>query len=167
MIDSQKSVRAQSGSVPCPSALPSRGEGYWERAIRGFHRGTTALRRRPRSAFRPLLLLTTALLALSGTSLAEKLPPLWGYGIKGCDAYLRAAAGQSSGDELQVLEYRRYEDWLTGLVSGLNLATGKDVLVGAELDVAMQRIRAYCEGHKTEDFFTATMDLVRMLSGLR
>ena len=98
-----------------------------------------------------------------GAAMAEKMPPLWGYGVKTCDQYLRAA---ESG-EVARAEYGRYEDWLTGFVSGLNLATGKDVLKGADIDTAMRRVRAHCGGNKKDDFFTATMDLVRMLSGLR
>jgi len=111
--------------------------------------------------------MAAASLMATGAAGAEKLPPLWGYGVKSCDAYLSAADGNEKGDELQVWEYRRYEDWLTGFISGLNLATGKDVLVGADIGSAMQRIRAWCGGHKKEDFFNGTMDLVRMLSGLR
>jgi hypothetical protein len=98
---------------------------------------------------------------------AEKMPPLWGYGVKSCDQYLRAVRGREEGQDLQRREYRRYEDWLTGFISGLNLATGQDVLKGAEIDSAMHRIRAHCGGNRKDDFFTATMDLVRMLSGLR
>lgn len=104
-----------------------------------------------------------ALLATAATAWAEKMPPLWGYGVKTCDQYLQAIEG--NGGELA--EIGRYEDWLTGFVSGLNLATGKDVLKGADIDTAMRRIRAHCGGNKKDDFFTATMDLVRMLSGLR
>ena len=98
---------------------------------------------------------------------AEKLPPLWGYGIKSCGEFLSAA--ENDANELDQIgsEYGRFEDWLTGFISGLNLATGKDVLKGADIDTAMRRIRAHCGGNRKEDFFTATMDLVRMLSGLR
>lgn len=98
---------------------------------------------------------------------ADKLPPLWGYGVKSCSDYLGAAKGWEAGIELQIAEYRRYEDWLTGFVSGLNLATGQDVLKGAEIEAAMRRTRAYCEGNRRSDFFNATMDFVRMLSRLR
>ena len=97
------------------------------------------------------------------TARAEKMPPIWGYGVKTCNQYLKAVEGDPDGRG----ESRRYEDWLTGLVSGLNLATGKDVLKGADIESAMRRIRAHCGGNKKDDFFTATMDLVRMLSGLR
>ena len=113
-----------------------------------------------------IFLVLAALLCFSPYLRADKLPPLWGYGIKTCAAYLAAADGHDAGTELAVWEYRRYEDWLTGLISGLNLATGQDVLVGADIDSAMRRIHAYCRGHEDEDFFTAAMDLVRMLSRL-
>jgi hypothetical protein len=98
---------------------------------------------------------------------AEGLPPVWGYGVKTCAAFVKAADGRDQGVELQRWEYRRYQDWLTGFVTGLNLATGADVLVGAEIDGAMERILADCRGNEQQDFFGAAMDLVRMLSGLR
>jgi hypothetical protein len=97
---------------------------------------------------------------------AAKLPPLWGYGVKSCDDYLRAAKGWDAGVDVQMAQYRRYEDWLTGFISGLNLATGQDVLKGVTIKAAMQRNRAYCGGHLNKDFFTATMEFVRMLSRL-
>jgi hypothetical protein len=104
------------------------------------------------------------LLALAANGArAEKMPPLWGYGVKSCSQYL--AAGDGDGGD--GTELRRYKDWLTGLVSGLNLATGMDVLKGVDIDTAMRRIRAHCRGNRQDDFFTAAMDLVRMLSNLR
>jgi hypothetical protein len=113
------------------------------------------------------LILFTFLVVDAAAARAEKLPPLWGYGIKSCEEYLRAAEGGEKGTGQAVLEYGRYEDWLTGFISGLNLATGKDVLEGADIETALRRIRAHCRGHRKQDFFTATMDFVRMLSGLR
>lgn len=98
---------------------------------------------------------------------AEKLPPIWGYGVKPCAAFSATVKGHDAGDDLQDLEYLRYKDWLTGFVTGLNLSLGKDVLVGADIDGALNRIAAWCKGHEKEDFFTATMDLVRMLGKLR
>jgi hypothetical protein len=97
----------------------------------------------------------------------ERLPPVWGYGVRSCASFVTAADGRDQGVDLQDWEYRRYQDWLTGFVTGLNLSTGKDVLVGVEIAAAMDRIRAHCRGNGKQDFFTATMDLVRMLSGLR
>ena len=98
---------------------------------------------------------------------ATKLPPIWGYGVKSCTTFLAAADGRVAGDALQDLEFQRYEDWLTGFITGLNLAMGKDVLVGADINGALKRIHAYCQGHGKEDVFTATMDLVRMLGRLK
>jgi hypothetical protein len=98
---------------------------------------------------------------------AAKLPPLWGYGVKSCSDYLGTVKGWEAGVERQIVEYQRYEDWLTGFISGLNLATGQDVLKGADIKAALRRNGAYCEGHRQADFFTATMSFVRMLSKLR
>ena len=113
------------------------------------------------------LMLAVMLMGMATGAQAEKLPPLWGYRIKSCDDFLKAAESDAEGGDLMALEYGRYEDWLTGFISGLNLSTGKDVLRGADIENALGRIHAYCKGHRREDFFTATMDLVRMLSGLR
>ena len=113
------------------------------------------------------ILLILVLAAAVPTAAAEKLPPIWGYGVQSCKAFVTAADGREQGADLHDWEYRRYQDWLTGFVTGLNLATGKDVLVGADIDSAMKRIQAHCRGNEQEDFFTAAMDLVRMLSGLR
>ena len=98
---------------------------------------------------------------------AAKMPPLWGYGIKSCDHYAAAWSGREEGVEGEIAEYRRYEDWLAGFVSGVNLATGQDVLVGVTIESAMRRIHLYCDEHRKEDFFNASMDLVRLLSQLK
>ena len=112
-------------------------------------------------------LLLAALVCVPGSAWADKLPPVWGYGVKTCSAFAATAEGRDQGAELDQGEYRRYQDWLTGMITGLNLATGRDVLVGADIDAALRRVRAYCAGKPDDDFFAATMDLVRMLSGLR
>jgi hypothetical protein len=125
-------------------------------------------KRRRGAAARWLPVAVIACLGGMGTAAAEgRLPPIWGYGVQTCGAFASAAEGRARGEELQTRDYRRYEDWLTGFVTGLNLATGQDVLVGADIDGAMKRILAHCRGHQEQDFFTAAMDLVRMLSGLR
>ncbi len=113
----------------------------------------------------PLLLAPGLGLGASGKG--EKLPPIWGYGVKSCTTFLAAADGREAGDALQDLEFQRYQDWLTGFITGLNLSMGKDVLVGADINGALNRIHAYCQGHGKEDVFTATMDLVRMLGRLK
>lgn len=104
---------------------------------------------------------------LGCSAVAEPLPPLWGYGVKSCDHYVRAWQGKQEGREEDIAEFRRYQDWLTGYVSGLNLATGQDVLAGVAIDGAMRRIHLYCDDHRKDDFFGATMDLVKLLSLLK
>ena len=75
--------------------------------------------------------------------------------------------GVETGVEKDIDEFMRYQDWLAGFVSGLNLATGRDALAGVTLEGALGRIRLYCVEHRKDDFFSATMDLVRILSPLR
>jgi len=94
-------------------------------------------------------------------------PPLWGLGVKGCDSFLATADGWDQGVEKDIADYGRYQDWLAGFVSGLNLATGEDVLQGAGVDDAMRQVRAQCRAHRELDFFNATMGFVRGLSSLR
>lgn len=94
-------------------------------------------------------------------------PEVLGYGVKGCDEYNTTFSGWESGQAEAIEEYLHYRDWLAGLVTGLSLATGSDVLRGVEIRGAMRRIQVYCDEHPTEDFFIASMDLVRTLSGLR
>ncbi len=120
----------------------------------------------------PVLTLSMCLLILlsAGSASAEeegKPPPLWGYGVKSCDEFVIAKQAWEDGREQGVAEYRRYQDWLSGFISGLNLATGQDVLVGVDLEAAMRRIHLYCSDNRRKDFFTGSMDLVRLLSKLR
>ncbi|MEY6433074.1 hypothetical protein ABC977_11730 [Thioalkalicoccus limnaeus] len=89
---------------------------------------------------------------------------LWGYGVNSCEKFLDAAAGFERGDQTD--EYRRYREWLAGFISGVNLATGQDVLRGAELEAALVRIAADCRGEPRMDFFNAAMGFVRFLMRL-
>jgi hypothetical protein len=107
------------------------------------------------------LLTTTLLLGLaigSPTANSASTPELWGYGVRGCADYISAYEATESG---KPTDYQRYEDWLTGFISGLNLALDYDVLNGAGIATAMQRAHAHCVGNPGDDFFTATMTLVR------
>jgi hypothetical protein len=104
-----------------------------------------------------------ALSCLPVAAQAEK-QVLWGYGVRGCADFTAAAVQADAGD---FAEYQRYEDWLTGLISGLNLATGTDVLSGSGIETAMRRTRRQCEEHPQDDFFNASMRFVRSLSTLR
>jgi hypothetical protein len=95
--------------------------------------------------------------------LAQSVPALWGYGVKPCGDFLASAPADSAPADLADEDYLRYREWLAGLVTGLNLATGRDVLGGAELDAALIRIRASCKAHPRDDFFNASLRLVRSL----
>jgi hypothetical protein len=102
-------------------------------------------------------------LLLTAQALAHG-PPLWGYGVKGCDDYARMWLGMRAGEQGAIGEYRRYQDWLSGFVSGLNIATGSDVLAGADIEGALRRIYRYCDEHRKADVYAAVRVLVRQLS---
>ena len=124
-------------------------------------------RRPPRG---PIPLSALLALGLTLTPLAPRFaaaegPRLWGYGVKGCPeliAAVPAAGAEVAGN----VEYPRYREWLAGLVSGLNLATGLDVLKGAELEAALTRIRAHCQDHPQDDFFNASLALLKSLGAV-
>ncbi|MCB1869083.1 MAG: hypothetical protein KDI43_11270 [Gammaproteobacteria bacterium] len=97
---------------------------------------------------------------------AQDRPQVWDYGVKECRRFLAAFKGWESGDEGGIAEYLRYRGWLSGLVTGLSLATGTDVLKGVDPDGALRRIRIYCDEQPDDDYFTAVMDLIRQLSRL-
>ena len=97
---------------------------------------------------------------------AQERPQVWDYGVKECRSFLVAFDGWESGDQAGIEEYLRYRGWLSGLVTGLSLATGSDVLQGTEPDGALRRIRIHCDEQPDDDFFTAAMALIRQLSRL-
>ncbi len=97
----------------------------------------------------------------------ETAPALWGYGVNTCAAFLATVPSQTTPTGIADEDYLRYRQWLAGLVSGLNLATGRDVLRGAELDAAVTRIAAICKEHPEDDFFNASLRLVRSLGQLK
>jgi len=107
-----------------------------------------------------------ALLQLCLAPVFAAPPQVLGYGVKPCEAYLEAYEGWDAGLEEQIEQYLHYRGWLTGFVSGLNLAMGKDVLQGVEVSGAMRRIQLYCDEKPTDDFFTASMSLIKLLSKL-
>ncbi len=105
------------------------------------------------------------ILAVLSTSVqAESITPkIWGYGIKSCSSYIEAYKAKESGKQEQVWEYFRYRDWMTGFISGLTMATGIDVMQGVEPKNAMRRIKLMCEEDLGKDFFTTTMEFVRVI----
>ena len=110
--------------------------------------------------------LAAASLLLVSPVLAEEdaeSPQIWGYGVKACSAYIYTYQGFEKGDARQSIEYYHYRDWLAGMVTGLSLATGEDVMYGVELDGAMRRLNILCDEHPKDDFFSATMEYLDML----
>lgn len=85
---------------------------------------------------------------------------LHGYGARPCQAYLKAYAGWEKGEEESIAEYLRYEDWLSGFVSGLSLAVNEDVMYGVDAKGAMRRNQLYCIENTESDFLNATMKLL-------
>jgi len=94
---------------------------------------------------------------------AASAPTLWGYGVKSCGDFLTAAPGTDAPAALGSEDSLRYREWLAGFVTGINLATASDVLRGAELEAALGRIRTHCKAHPNDDFFNASMTLIRTL----
>ncbi|MCB1758708.1 MAG: hypothetical protein KDI68_02865 [Gammaproteobacteria bacterium] len=113
---------------------------------------------------RRLLLLPLLLSVL--TAGAQEPPEVWGFGVKPCRDYLATFERWQQGEEAAIADYLRYRGWLAGLVTGLSLATGQGVLKGVEMDGAMRRIQVNCDERPDDDFFNASMSLIRRLSGL-
>ncbi len=106
-------------------------------------------------------------LILPSSVLAEvQRPNVHGFGLKTCESFLLSSKGREDGVEEMIAQYLSYQDWLGGLVTGLSLATDMDVLQGVKVDGALRRIQVYCDDHPTDDFFTASMDLIKVLSKL-
>jgi hypothetical protein len=110
------------------------------------------------------LLVGVLLFASFGVQAATlERPRVWGYGTKTCRDFVTAAAGWDIGQQDQIAEYLLYRDWFSGLVTGLTLATGIDILHGADVEGGMRRIRPYCEDHPNEDFFTASTFYLKLV----
>jgi len=104
-------------------------------------------------------------LLVSTAATAEISPPnVHGYGLNACETFITTSKGHEAGEEQAIADYLSYQDWLAGLVTGLSLATGMDVLQGVEVEGALRRIQVHCDDHPTDDFFTASMNLIKRLS---
>lgn len=88
-----------------------------------------------------------------------------GYGVNSCGDYLVVYQDWEQGEEAAISEYLFYREWLAGIVTGLTLATGSDVLKGIEIKGVMRRIQIICDLGEEKDFFNATMKLIKTLSG--
>jgi hypothetical protein len=115
---------------------------------------------------RIVVLVCTILLSLpllAATSVAPGTPKVWGYGVKSCADFTAAHRGSESGDKRETVEYLRFQEWFSGLVTGLSLATGKNILNGADVKGAMRRLQQQCEEQPQSDFFQAATNYLRLL----
>ncbi|CAK0780484.1 exported hypothetical protein [Gammaproteobacteria bacterium] len=97
---------------------------------------------------------------------AQDLPPLWGYGSRLCEDFHHARTEADQGVDRGILEYRRYQDWLQGFLSGLNLATGQDLLRGGEIAALWRGIARQCEDKPDRSLVTATREALRAFSAI-
>jgi hypothetical protein len=106
-----------------------------------------------------------ALLALGASSQAVAArPQVWGYGVKGCPEFLRAALPVTPVGDGGAEEQVRFREWFAGVVTGLSLATDLDVLRGRGIEEAIERLRRICEARPGDDFFTAVNVLIGELN---
>jgi hypothetical protein len=116
---------------------------------------------------RVVLLVATLLLSSSlsaATTVAPGTPKVWGYGVKSCADFVTISKGFESGNRAEVIEYLRFREWFSGMVTGLSLASGSNVLKGAEIEGAMRRLLQHCEEQPRNDFFQASTSYLRLLS---
>ena len=126
--------------------------------LQSMHRGTcTHLR-----LLAWILILTLILPAWA----ADSPPRVRGVGMKECAEFRWAWQTRNGQEADAAAEYQRYRSWLEGFVTGLDLATDMDVLVGVRVDQALSRIAAWCQAHPREDFLAGTRDLIKVLSQL-
>ncbi len=107
------------------------------------------------------ILLSSPLLAT--TSVAPGTPKVWGYGVRSCADFTVASKESEAGDKRAIVEYLRFQEWFSGLVTGLSLATGKNILNGADVQDAMHRLQQHCEEQPRNDFFQAATTYLRLL----
>ena len=89
-----------------------------------------------------------------------------GYGVKSCHEFLANQALVEKNDVNAIVDDLRYRSWLSGFVSGINLATDDDVLRGVTIDSAMRRIAIVCDEKARYSFRESSMDFLEQLRAL-
>lgn len=110
------------------------------------------------------VLLVAGVLGWSPCARAADVGGLIGVGVKYCDDLNVAAASAKRGEDLGVLDLRRYDDWAAGFVSGLNLAAGRDLLRNVPFAGFMRRVAQHCGDHPRDDVFTAVNGVLKQLN---
>lgn len=91
-------------------------------------------------------------------------PVLWGAGVDSCAQYARTWNEAQTGSEPAMLDISRYREWLMGLVSGLSVSTGLDLLHATEPAGALRRIAQICDEEPATDFYNAAMRMFGQMS---
>lgn len=94
----------------------------------------------------------------------DATPLVWGYGTRLCSDYSALFQPGEKAPPPQPLELQRYRDWFTGMVTGLSLATGIDMLYGTNVDEAMERLNIQCSLQPSTDLFNASVLVLQRLS---
>ena len=105
-----------------------------------------------------------ALLAVTGSAAGG--PAVYGYGGRDCDTFLESQRQADAGEPDAALDDFGYRQWLAGLVTGLSLAAGEDVLRGVDVEGLARRVRLNCEEDRTLDVLGAALAHIKELSRL-
>ena len=111
-------------------------------------------------------LLIPALILAAGFAAAADVPAVHGYGGRDCDAFLDSQRRADAGEAEAALDDFGYRQWLAGMVTGLSLAAGEDVLRGVEVEGLIRRVRLICEDDRNLDVLGAALVHVKELSQL-
>ena len=104
-------------------------------------------------------------LACCGAAAASP-PLLHGYGGESCERFLETRRQAEQGEARAVFDELGYSQWLAGMVSGLSLASGEDVLHGADVDGLLRRVQRHCEDDLSLNVMDAALAHIRSLSQL-
>jgi hypothetical protein len=115
--------------------------------------------------FMKRLIALSILMSLVAPGYAEK-PQLLGYGVKSCEEYRTTYQGWEKNQPNAVADFYRYQDWLSGFISGMSLATDMDVMRGVGVSSILRRNQIHCTENLEDDFFNATMTLLKELKKL-
>lgn len=114
---------------------------------------------------RVIIVLMFLFLGCNGVAQAGS-PVLHGYGGQECGRFLETRSQAEQGVARAVFDELAYSQWLAGLVSGLSLASGEDVLHGADVEGLMRRVQRHCEDDLSLNVMDAALAHIRDLSKL-
>lgn len=105
------------------------------------------------------------LLAISlNQAAAAESPTLWGVGVEGCVAYSQMHHDWRNQQPRGLEQYPIFREWFLGLISGISVASGLEILHGVAPEAALRRIAQICQDRPELDFFTATILFTKQLS---